>query len=79
MTKKQVAVDAKTTPRGENKWKRQHITKLRDELLNDITPTYSRIQLFLQKLKSQKGNKKIVALQKMLSELESEIKNININ
>lgn len=80
MTKKPIAVDAQTTTNGDKIPIDIHnITKLRDELLNDITPSYSRIQLFLEKSKSQKDKKKIVALQKILLKLEIEIKNININ
>ncbi len=55
---------------------KKELTELRDGLLNDITPMYHRVQLFLEKSRSQKGEKKITALQDTLSKLEKEIKNI---
>ena len=48
-----------------------YITKLKDELLNDITPMHKRIQLFLKKLKSQ--NTKSKKLQDTLQTVQSKI------
>jgi len=56
-----------------------YITKLKDDLLNDITPMHKRIQLFLKKLKSQNTKSKklrdtLQTVQSKINAIEEQIK-----